>query len=657
MVTHLRRDGWIREGCRMLDLGSQDFDIRSAEEFAGLKEDMEEFARRPLPLTQDEYIGKIPARRVFSEIGIDYDCVDIDGCNNSIYMDLNFREMIPRLFNSFDFISNQGTSEHLVNQGNCFANIHDMLKPGGIFHSNVPILGLQSHGQVNLTLEFWKNLVAVNNYTTISMLIDAPLELPSIPVIPYGMEKVGNVELMSPLNSCFHIMLKKNGDEPFIFPIDAINPAVEPIWSRRLMRSAMVASYVATKMMSEADVAGALDRAMERLFPHHAGRSVAPPPPKPPAQPTPRGAGADTDEGVAYKLFRHIADVERGGRGEPQLDADNAEADQNWGLETFAECVATLRNPRPRRSLQMATLSGTEEYPDMRSHTVGLDGLGTSDLQQPKGVQLDFCSSPVTEVVEKFLRNGSVLLHNFAENSALLRMKKDIDQLYRQIKDVHVHDHQMTERGFRDISDYIFTDKHRQLADCLFGKLQYRTQALARRTHPVGLSDEFGGAWQRPLSPRIDAFYHPMTFSVTLWVPLQECGRGTPRLGVVCTPFADVLDFVGYRDAGRVSLPAPEFNLARFNPLSRKLFEGNAAAVDTFRARYADRLWTPNYKLGDAMLLSNWTLHFTDAQPSMYRRCEDIEIRLMGQETLEQTLQRHENSGTSKKQGIADDVA
>lgn len=155
IFLQLKQNKHIGPNCRMLDLGSQDFLVRSESELEILQRDMSSFVGTEAKIKQEEFMGYVPANRIFATIGIDYCCLDVDGRNDSIYLDLNFRELDRSLIDRFDLICNQGTSEHLINQGSCYANIHDMMRPGGIFYGNVPFLGHQNHGQVNLTLKFW----------------------------------------------------------------------------------------------------------------------------------------------------------------------------------------------------------------------------------------------------------------------------------------------------------------------------------------------------------------------------------------------------------------------------------------------------------------------------------------------------------------------
>lgn len=52
----------------------------------------------------------------------------------------------------------------------------------------------------------------------------------------------------------------------------------------------------------------------------------------------------DTPEAVAYRLFLHIADAEKSLVGTDQ-NPRIGDADREWILRTYAQCIATVRNP------------------------------------------------------------------------------------------------------------------------------------------------------------------------------------------------------------------------------------------------------------------------------------------------------------------------
>lgn len=81
------------------------------------------------------------AKDYFQSLGIDHTSVDINGNNGTLYYDLNKPITDPKILNQFDIVTNFGTSEHVDDQFQCFCNIHNFCKKGGIFVHCVPMKG------------------------------------------------------------------------------------------------------------------------------------------------------------------------------------------------------------------------------------------------------------------------------------------------------------------------------------------------------------------------------------------------------------------------------------------------------------------------------------------------------------------------------------
>ena len=145
-----------------------------------------------------------------------------------------------------------------------------------------------------------------------------------------------------------------------------------------------------------------------------------------------------------------------------------------------------------------------------------------------------------------------------------------------------------------------------------------------------------------PLGPHLDAFFHSFAFTVNFWVPFRDCGVEAPSLGVVRAPFRDILSFSGYDGSTDANGLAGEWNLPHFDGAMQKLSSNmKPEAIDQLRTLFGDQVWTPTYSLGDAMMLSNWTLHFTHALPEMTERRGNVELRFRSDQTLTEVLDRH----------------
>jgi hypothetical protein len=244
--------------------------------------------------------------------------------------------------------------------------------------------------------------------------------------------------------------------------------------------------------------------------------------------------------------------------------------------------------------------------------------------------ELDFSKASIDEVLQVYFADGSVLLRNFASPKKLSALKADVDRILDQRNEIHLYDREMEANGLPHFSDYIFDEKHRFLLQEVFGN-DYRISGDTATRRIDATAN--GNGWQLPLNPHLDAFVHHFSFTVNFWVPFRECGKEAPSLGVVCAPYSEVLQFAGYdggpqHNGGASVWNYPNFSNAPFN-------------VDDLYRVFGGRVWTPEYGFGDAMMLSNWTLHFTHSVPGMLNRRGNVELRFISDTSLDQILARH----------------
>lgn len=101
------------------------------------------------------------AERLFEKLGFGaIQTMDFSAYEGAqIIHDLN-RPVPARLHDSFEFIFDGGTLEHVFNVPQAFENVFNMLRPGGTFVSATPFNGWPGHGfyqfQPDLVWSFWK---------------------------------------------------------------------------------------------------------------------------------------------------------------------------------------------------------------------------------------------------------------------------------------------------------------------------------------------------------------------------------------------------------------------------------------------------------------------------------------------------------------------
>lgn len=240
--------------------------------------------------------------------------------------------------------------------------------------------------------------------------------------------------------------------------------------------------------------------------------------------------------------------------------------------------------------------------------------------------EVDFPDTAIDQIAKLFRENGCVLLRRFCAPAVLHLLHSRLDAIHEAINEFHIFPQHLDEYGLAPPQEYLFFEKHHALLAHIFGGESYRDQRnnVTRRID----TEPHGAGWQEPLGPHLDAFLHPLGFTVNFWVPFQICGITLPSLGVVCAPFNEIMRFVGYQNAAiSEDKGDPFLNFGRFRPEMKALWLNDSAAVAQMREYFGDRIWTPAYDRGDAMILSNWTLHFTHVTADMVGRRENIEMR------------------------------
>jgi hypothetical protein len=240
--------------------------------------------------------------------------------------------------------------------------------------------------------------------------------------------------------------------------------------------------------------------------------------------------------------------------------------------------------------------------------------------------EFDFRRASIDKIDAAFHDEGCVLLRNFAARDDIERLRGAIDSAAPQDA-VHFSDWEMRAHGLSHFCDYLFGEKHRQLVSRLLGGY-YRISrnTSTRRIDSIAAAD----GHQRPLEPHLDAFFHSFYWTINFWIPFRACGRDAPSLGVVRAPTAETQAFTGYDGRRRRSRPPPQWNFANF--------ANTNFAVDDLRSAFEERMWAPEYALGDAMLLSNWTLHFTHSLPEMTEQRGNVELRFTARASLGEAL-------------------
>jgi len=117
------------------------------------------------------YYNGVVAKTIYQSVGVNHTSIDINGKHGALALDLS-KPLSDKYFNKFDIITNYGTIEHVENQYECFKNVHNMLKIGGIAIHGVPFINnWPAHGRYYYSLDFFEMLARNNKYDIIDLCV------------------------------------------------------------------------------------------------------------------------------------------------------------------------------------------------------------------------------------------------------------------------------------------------------------------------------------------------------------------------------------------------------------------------------------------------------------------------------------------------------
>jgi hypothetical protein len=146
--------------------------IEQALQIAPVKNVMELGAQN---LYDKEYpVGSQPYASVFYEAkGIEYSCIDLNGENNALQIDL---EKKVELKKQFDLVTDFGTGEHVRNAYNIFKVLHDLTKRDSIIIRQNPKTGSwKGPGFWYATEKMYQQLASAQGYEIIEVGEDAAM--------------------------------------------------------------------------------------------------------------------------------------------------------------------------------------------------------------------------------------------------------------------------------------------------------------------------------------------------------------------------------------------------------------------------------------------------------------------------------------------------
>jgi SAM-dependent methyltransferase len=100
-----------------------------------------------------------------------YRAIDLNGTEAAWRHDLN--QALP-VAETFDVVTNFGTSEHVFDQAQLFRSVHALTRPGGVMLHAVPHQGGPDHGFYNYHPTLFHDLAAANGYRILMLVLMSP---------------------------------------------------------------------------------------------------------------------------------------------------------------------------------------------------------------------------------------------------------------------------------------------------------------------------------------------------------------------------------------------------------------------------------------------------------------------------------------------------
>jgi hypothetical protein len=219
LYRQLKLQGALEGITNVMELGSQDFWCPQKNLVIALFKAFGKTVEDPALLNTSNASQK-PARLLYEALGIKYRCVDVDGREGSVVMDLNFDPVPDAHKEKYGLVTNHGTSEHILNQYNIFKVMHDFAQVGGVFVHAVPFTVHLEHGFFNYQPNFFEALARYNSYETLGIWVGPDWQLASF--VPWDPMLLDFLTLNSKTTHLLVVAQRKMYNKEFCVPFQEI---------------------------------------------------------------------------------------------------------------------------------------------------------------------------------------------------------------------------------------------------------------------------------------------------------------------------------------------------------------------------------------------------------------------------------------------------
>lgn len=200
----------------VMEIGSQDVSCLGFEPLL-----QELFRSRGCPLPDYDQLRTFASgsgKALYEALGFTYECIDPDERHGALALDLNFDPVPPENRGRYDFITNHGTTEHLVNQYNAFEVAHDLTRVGGLILHVLPFFNYFNHCLYTYRPEYFRSVAKANEYRLMGLWINIDSTRPSF--IPWTDDLLRQLPLAERCNCALAALMQRINDRPFRAPTE-----------------------------------------------------------------------------------------------------------------------------------------------------------------------------------------------------------------------------------------------------------------------------------------------------------------------------------------------------------------------------------------------------------------------------------------------------
>ena len=164
--------------------------------------------------------NQVSGRELYTDLGMNYTCVDVEPSFGAINLDLNFDDVPAEHRNRYDFVTNHGTSEHIFDQARVFRAMHDFTRPGGMMLHALAFTVHLEHGFFNYQPNLFEALGRYNSYKTLGVWVGLDWTLSSL--VPWEPNLLEFLVLNEKTTTLLVTLQQKTVDQPFCPPFQGV---------------------------------------------------------------------------------------------------------------------------------------------------------------------------------------------------------------------------------------------------------------------------------------------------------------------------------------------------------------------------------------------------------------------------------------------------